>query len=122
MPPLEITDLRQDAVLWDFNGQDRHGRPILENPVALKVRWVLNDAQVVDPFGNTIQSSGTVILSVDVKNMSLMWLGKLADLPNPPTNLHQVIKANTTPDIKNRNIRFDYFLMRYSDKLPTVRP
>lgn len=120
MPPLETHDRKQDAVLWNFVRQDRHGKPVLAAPVAVKVRWTLNDSQVVDATGNTIQSSGSVVMDRSVDNMSVMWLGELKNLPAPPTELHQVIKANTTPDIKNRFTRYEYTLMRYSDELPTV--
>jgi hypothetical protein len=120
MPPLETCDLRQTAVLWNVTGQDRHGKPTVSNPIQIRVRWVLNDSQVVDPFGNTVASSGTVITDRPIDNMALMWLGKLVDLPSPPTDIHQVIKVNTTPDIKNRNTRFDYILMRYAQALPTT--
>ena len=122
MPALEVTDLRQYACLWAFVQQDRHGRPVVSPPVEIKVRWVLNDSQIVDPTGNTIASSGTLIASRDIHPMSLLRLGRLKDLPNAPDKLHTCTINNTTPDIKNRNTRFDYNLMRYSDLLPTVQP
>ncbi len=122
MPQLEVCDLQQYAVLWRVTGQDRHGKQVVSSPVQIRVRWVLNDTQVVDPFGNTVASAGTVIAAVDIDNMSLMWLGRLKNLPSPPTNLHQLIKANTTPDIKARNTRFEYNLMKFSDKMVTVEP
>lgn len=120
MPALEYTDLRQRAVLWTFKDQDRFGVQVLNPPIEVAARWLLNDSQVIDPAGNTIASSGNVILAIGVVNMSLMWLGKLVDLPSPPNDLHQLIKANTTPDLKNRQTRFEYYLMRFSDQLPTV--
>lgn len=121
MPAFEIRDLKQYAVLWSFVGQDRHGVAVVASPIQIKVRWLLNDAQVIDPMGNTIASSGTIISSIDIPNMSIIRLGKLIDLPETPDQLHAVIKANTTPDLKNRHTRYDYFSMRYSNLLPTVQ-
>ena len=123
MPPLEIiVDPNSFAVLWAFVGQDRHGKQIVASPIQIPVRWVLNQNQVIDPTGNTIASTGTVIThGLAIVNMSILWQGQLADLPAVPTNLHQVIKVNSTPDIKNRNTRFDYVLMKFSDQLPTVQ-
>ena len=120
MPSLEVCDLNQDAVLWPYAGQDRHGVQQVNAAIPVPVRWVVNDAQTIDPFGNTVASGGQVFSDEAIDIMSVMWLGAIADLPGTPTPLYQVIGANTTPDLKNRNTRYEYKVMLFTNTLPTV--
>ena len=120
MPSIELCDLRQKCVLWVFKGQDLYGKQLLYPPIQISVRWVLNESQVVDPTGNTITASGSMYTNVSIPNMSIVWKGKLADLPATPTSLYQVIKATTTPSLKATQTRFDYILMTFTTALPTV--
>lgn len=121
MPPLETTDRKQYAVLWEFTGQDSYGQPVVMQPVELLVRWLDKITQVADPTGNTVQSNAQIITGRSIALQSILWKGRLRDLPSPPyTGLHLLIGDNTTPDIKNRNQRFEYSLMRWKQQLPTV--
>lgn len=123
MPAVEIRDLPHTAVLWKFKRQDRHGVQVLYPPIEMKVRWTLNDKQVIDPESNTVMNTKTIFADREIPLMSLLMLGKLADLPDnddDPTDLHQMITSNTTPDLKGRNTRFEYTLMKFSNRLPTV--
>ena len=120
MPPLETMDRHQWIVFWEFTGQDDHGLPVVANGIEIKVRWVDKMAQVIDPTGNTVQSSAQVISDRTLPIMSILWKGRLRDVIGPPYNgLHVVIGDMTTPDIKNRNNRYEFGLMRYSQELPT---
>lgn len=123
MPALETHDLRQYMVIWLRTGQDRHGLPVLSQPQEIKCRWLVDLGQSADPQGNTVQSSGKIIVPLhehDVPNGSIVREGRLKDLPDEPDRLHSVILVDGIPDIKNRNQRTTLTVMRYSDKLPTV--
>jgi hypothetical protein len=122
MPPIEVCDLRQKAVLWQVKGQDRHGKQILGSPSEISVRWEVSEYQVVDPTGNTLTANGSMLTNEDIENMSIVWQGKLKDLPATPTKLHQVFKANSMPSLKATQTHFEYTLMTFNDSLPTVVP
>lgn len=126
MPAFEVMDLRQDAVLWSFAGNDRRGQPTYYFPVAVKVRWLNKLREVLQPDGTTIAIEIQVIIARDVKIGSVFWLGKLEDLPDsfssPDSGLYQAITFDSTPDIKNRNVRRTLNLMRYKDTLTVVPP
>lgn len=123
MPPLERTDLLQKAVLWPFLGYDGYGQPaVSKTPQEINVRWVDKQSVVQDAQGNTISFDVTIIVAQDVPDESVMWKGKLTDLPAsftaPDSTLVNVRSKNRTPDIKNRNIRLELGGMRYKDSLP----
>lgn len=118
MPALEVHDCHQDAVLWVRTGQNRYGRPITANPVGVKVRWIWTKKEVTDSTGNTVAIDAVAVVKQSIAIGSLMWLGKLADLPTPPVDVMQVISAPETSDIKNRFVRRTVNLARYSDSLP----
>lgn len=119
MPPLETTDLRQYAVLWAAAGQDVYGAPVVADGIEIKVRWLDKLSQAVDPTGNTIQTVAQVIASQLIPVQSILWLGRLCNIVGPPyPGLHIIVGDDNTPDIKNRNIRYEYKLMRYTQQLP----
>jgi hypothetical protein len=120
MPPLETMDRHQWMVYWEYIGQDTYGLPTVSEPVELLVRWIDKIAQVVDPTGNTVQSSAQVVTDRTLPIQSIVWQGRLKDLEPPYNDLHIVIGNNSTPDIKARNTRFEFALMRYTSTLPTI--
>lgn len=120
MPPIEVCDLNQDAVLWEFVRQDRFGKPVVKTPVAIKVRWVANETQPNGPFKNTIGSTKTVITTRTIPIMSVLWQGRLKDLPDNPSDLREVTTVNTTPSLKATETRFEYTLTKYTQELPVI--
>ena len=123
MPALETRDRKQDAVLWQRSGYDKHGQATVEQPVALKVRWEDKFVEVLDPKGNTIGVDATAVVDRNVSVGSIMWLGCLDKLgPGAsPQGLMEVKAFNSTPDIRNRAQRRTVGLMRFRDKLPTIQ-
>ena len=130
MPPLEtIVDKYQLAVLWPrllVNGlpaSDDYGQPRVGAAQEIGVRWKDVHKEALDPKGNTITIDAEVAYAGDLTIGSVMWKGKLADLSPgqvPANNVMQVVVFNWTPDVKGRNIRQTYGLMRLKDTLPTV--
>lgn len=120
MPALETRDRKQWAVYWEYVGQDSFGLPVVSDGVEIRVRWNDKVTQVIDPSGNTVQSSAQIITDRTLPIQSILRKGRLAEVTGPPySGLHIVIGDNTTPDLKNRNNRYEFSMMRYSQQLPT---
>lgn len=111
---------RQDAVLWAIAGKDKFSAPKVSSPIALKVRWIDKQSESLDANNQVIRSDVTVKTNREIGVGSILWKGKLADVPSPAINLYQVIGSRTVPNVKNRETRYTVFLIRYSDTLPTV--
>lgn len=118
--PLETTDCRQDAVLWAVNGADARGNPTVSAAIALKVRWEDETREAVDENGAPIATVATVVVDRVVNVGSILWKGKLANVPSPTVDLFRVVTRRDTPDLKNRNVRRVLGLMKWMDALPTI--
>lgn len=120
MPPLEQADLRQKAVLWPFISKDKYGNKTVGTAQEIDVRWEDTARQVEISAGQFIAISAQVFVKELPAIGSLMWYGKLADLPVHPTNLVEVVFQNSTPDLKNRFNQKKVSVTRYGNTLPTV--
>lgn len=123
MPPLETLDRRQRAVLWPAVGVDQYGRTTHGAPREIAVRWVEKRHNVLLPSGDTVPSDAIAVVAEEVRVGSLLALGALtlwmgSGSGDDDNNLHEVIAASTTPDIKNRNTRRTLTLMKYRDAAP----
>ena len=128
MPPLETAWRYQKAVLWpaltlrgrtltDKNGQARVN---LTSPVTLAVRWEDDYRDVLDPQGNTVALSATVVVAQDVVIGSRMWQGELTDWlgtgsGDDAADVMIVVTKSVAKDVKGKNIRRELGLMRYGD-------
>lgn len=115
-------NLLQDAVLWSWDGTsvDDDGVQTVGAATAIKVRWQEKYSEVTEPNGSTVAISDKVAVKQDIKVGSILWLGALADLPSPPTNLRQVHSVDKSPGIKARKTRRQLNLIKYSDTLPDL--
>jgi len=118
MPVLEESDLHEYAVLWSAGGVDDYGNPTVSAPVEIPCRWLIGMRESLDAEGNIIGVSDTVIVDRAIPIGSILWKGRLKDLPSSPTDLKQVIEYRETPDVKGRKRRRMVLLSRYSDQLP----
>jgi hypothetical protein len=134
MPPME-SDLRnQKAVLWDATGAiDDYGRPVVEAPENVWVRWELRNIQVVDRQGNLVGLDGEVVVDRKVGIGSQMWLapdqsansdtateqwygtGSAGD----DSEVMEVVTYSDIPDIKGRHHRREVGIRRYRDQPST---
>jgi hypothetical protein len=74
MPPLEVSDLNQQAILWPFTGYDRYSQPVLGTPVLIPVRWITKRRRVLDAKGNTIDLDAEAVVDRQIDIGSVMWL------------------------------------------------
>ena len=119
MPPLERTDLLQTAVLWRRDTFDTYGEPTYLPPEEVACRWVDKRNENINPLTQTKPVDVQVILAIQARVDDVLWLGLLEDLTGtaediPTTGAMKIEKENNTPDIKQRNTRYDYGCMRYN--------
>lgn len=112
----------QRAVLWAATGVDRQGVSILAQGIELFVRWESGNR-------TTRKNIGTVDMKLFVDRKiplgSVMWLGKLADLPDPNSvpafdgvELFEVIEYQFFPYLKGRDMVQNVLLMRKDAQIP----
>ena len=110
----------QYIVYWEADAFDGLGQPTVKAPVELKVRIEKGLSETVDPQGNKIASNMEMNVSQAIVNGSLIWIGKLEDLPSPVPELLQVIDYNEIPNTRAR--KFDRWIkvMKHSNKDPVL--
>ena len=120
MPPIEIQDLNDYAVLWAAGVPDGYGRYKVLAPEEIHVRWEDSLMESTDPQ-NTIQSQPSqIFVDKEITVGSILWHGRLEVLRSSPTNLMKVTGYDATPDLKNRFIQRTVTLIRYGDSLPDI--
>ena len=120
MGSISSSSLHQKAILWTANGYDDDGEHKVSAAVEVDVRWEEGRQETIDPQGNTIAIDAIVYINQEVAIGGVMWLGELADVPDTPTNLKEVVSYTQIPDIKNRNTLYAVSLMKLSNELPTI--
>ncbi|MGL6095044.1 MAG: hypothetical protein ACRC7O_04490 [Fimbriiglobus sp.] len=123
MPPVERRDFRQKVVWWKRTGQDVYAEPTVEGPFEIKCRWVTTLTEGGNPAQYGVAWDAQISTGAAVKVGDLLWLGGLDDLPGtglvPETDIFEAKRGATTPDVKNRNTRYEFGLMRFKDSLPS---
>lgn len=122
MAQIETTDRKQVAVLWEAlstgYGIDDQGNPVTtaSAPLEIYVRWEAGkgeaNKQVVKAF-----------VGREIRMGSVMWLGRLIDLPSDLTtlsNLMQVVSYNEVPDVKGRFKQRTVDLVFLGSRLPQI--
>lgn len=126
MPPVETTNLKERAVLWEFSGYGPDGDIRVLAPVEIPCRWEESESQGTNPNGTPITFTGSLFVARDIPINSILFLGCQEDTCGTGTgfildaNLHCVHSRDKVPDIKNRNRTRKLRLYRYSRTLPTV--
>lgn len=131
MPPLEMGDRRQWALLWTFAGWGDDGeakRSALY--IQLQVRWENRKSQSRDPKGNVISLDASVHADRAIAIGGVMWEGTVDQLVAsiagtgtgsdlvPTSDLFEVVSDNSMKDIKGRVSKYVYGLRRLKDSLP----
>lgn len=121
MPALE-TDCRfQKAVLWAANGVDNNGQVKVDAAVELDVRWETGkSATAASDLSGTIAFEEVAVVDRVIPVNSIMWLGSIDDIADPPVNLRKVVEYGEIPDIKGREVRRVVGLNKDSNELPTL--
>jgi hypothetical protein len=115
MPALEQSSLTQEALYWEYMGNDQYGEPVVSsvpivlsprtNPRSNGIRWVTKRSHTTDPKGNVVAIEAEVTATFPLVINSQIWLGSI-DFWNenkPDQEVCIVLDSNVTPDIKGRN-------------------
>lgn len=121
MPDVTVINLRQKAVLWPIPGRDRYGQPELGTAQEISCRWEGQTSASISDQGSPHNRSVTVHTAIAVDLGSLMWLGRLVDLPTSDyeEDLYEVVSFQKTPDIKGKHPKYTLSLQKYRASLPT---
>lgn len=120
MPSTESAELNQYAVLWSVVGTTAYGDPTFASPVEIRVRWEDSYGEKLDPESGAIKAPATIVVSHRIVVDSLLWLGRLKDLPSPPQNIRQVINYKEIPDVKGREFRREVDVIKCDNTTPIV--
>lgn len=121
MPSPESANLVQRAVLWSFSNVDDYGNVVVNSPVEIRVRWEGATGQQLIPLtASEMDVATTVYVDRYIPLRSLLWFGRLRDVPSPVTELGEVKNYNDTPDIKGRSVLKTVSIIRYGNSLPIV--
>ena len=123
MPAIEESDLSSYAVLWPCVGFDGYKNSILSfPPVEIPCRWKTG-SRTTNPQVGT--EDVLMIVSQDVAKGSVIWIGKLEDLPDPSldpafnqTEIYTVVDKKNTPDLRDVEMRRVLILQRSQAKIP----
>lgn len=124
MPPLETIGRVHKAVWWRRVGTDAYDKAVVTpSPSEVSVLWIDSKKDVLDPNGQKVTTEAQLQLNFEVKVGDLFWKGELEDFygtgsGNPETQVMEVVKSSTTPDIKGRNTAYDASLIRFKGSLP----
>jgi len=122
MPSPEISNLTDYAVLWEAAALDDYGEPTVYYPIEIRVRWEESYTESADSQNTTQSISTTIFVDRELAIGSILWHGRLLELPSPVTGLilSSVTSYNTVPDIKGRVLQRTATLTRLSESLPLV--
>lgn len=123
MTHFTVRHLNQKVVYWSWDGEstNEYGEPNnIGSPAQLNVRWEKKDEETQDANGNIVKTEIRAAVNQAITIGSLFWLGALADIPNSPTDIYQVMISERIPTVKGRHTRRILKLARYSDVLPDL--
>ncbi len=117
MPSIETTGLNDYAVLWAASTLDGYGKAKINAAVEINVRWEGRVQDSTNPNSGVESTPVEVFVDRAIETGSIMWHGRLQDLPDSPTNLFEVISSDYIPDLKCRNIQRTVVLAKYNNSL-----
>ena len=121
MPSVESASRNQSAVLWAKSSLDNFGKPTVDSPLEIYVRWEEKLKESIDSQANAIAVDATVWVAQEITVGSIMWLGTLAEWnASEKTNLKQVVGYRSIPNIKGRLFEQTVTVQKYSDSLPSL--
>ena len=110
------------AVVWTPAGSNEYGEITVNSPQEIRTRWEIGKSLGVGDETESVAYDAEIWVENEWPLGTIVWRGKLVDLPSSPTGLYEVIDYIETPDLKGRIVERRLLLRRYTDQLPTVVP
>ena len=88
---------RQWCVYWAYLEQDRYGKDVYDDPIAIKVRWEDKSEQDFLPTGQEVMITSTVYVDRLMALGGMLWLGLLVDAPTIPPEHQKISIFRTIP-------------------------
>lgn len=111
--------LKQDCLYWAKTGVTTAGKVTYAPVVALKCRWEDGMQDHLMDDGRIITSKAHILLSTNVTQGSLIYLGTMATwkllpnypaVPTPQQGGFEIIMVGKTPDMKGRDLLVEAWL------------
>lgn len=123
MPAIEECDLSSFAVLWPCIGLDKRSSPVFNfPPIEINCRWKTGSRTTSPQIGT---EDLLMVVDQDIAKNSVLWVGKLEDLPDPSldpafnqTEIYTVVDIRKTPDLRDVEMRRVLILQRSQAKIP----
>lgn len=108
--------LKQKAVYWALRSGadafDEFGQPQYDDPVQIRVRWVIKTMEFLGPKGTTELSNAVVYVDRDVEVGGVLMLGALMDIdsslvvPKQNDETWEIRRFEKLPNLRNtENLR-----------------
>lgn len=111
-----IVDLRSGyAVYWEKTGQDRYGDPEFGVAEEIRVQVEKQNTQTLKDQSEAVSFEYLINVPKQLVMGSVLWLGKIADLPSEPDNLIEIVDIEEYAD--DTGLLFDRWIKgaRYGD-------
>jgi hypothetical protein len=121
---VNTSGLNETSVAWLASGSvDEFGQASITGPIELQSRWELGTRLISDALVETANPNGIVYISDPLPVGTLLWRGRIADLPAVPDSLNdlfKVVEYREVPDVKGRESRLSVVVAGTKTKLPNV--
>lgn len=119
---LETDDLVAWAVVWPVNPDaraDEYGKQRIGAPTEVAANWTGKvRRKSLGPQSDAESGSATVYVACKVAVGSIMWEGKLKDLPPKGRELFEVSDYSYMDDVKHRERRHWVTVAKFKGELP----
>lgn len=121
MPAMEQAFLFDNAVVWEFAGNDRDNEPTILTPYQIKCRWEgTPNTRGVDSTGQLVRYDAFLIANEEYPLGSIFWLGYIEDLPAGSNELYRSVSVEKVKDMRGIDESIIYNLQRFADTLPDI--
>ena len=120
MPSIATMERNEYAVYWETIGLNKFGKPTISPPIEIRVRWENSKSTMIGKDRQPLAIDATVVVDRELVDDSILWLGKLEDLPTTPSNLMQIKTLTSVTDIKGKHTRRVAYASEYGNTLPVV--
>lgn len=128
MPPLEVFDCTDKAIMWPVVSLNRYGEPVIDkaSPQEIMVRWNWTHRVEVGPDNKPMSIDAVCSTTFQLQEGTLLWYGSLDDYSeegavtadNP---IMIVVSRMKGKDVKGRDDRREFNLSKYHKAIDDIQ-